>query len=62
MEETTHSCGYFCTKPACVLAQRNELREKVESLSKRRASQQIAGLEAEVARLKDLLRQAGVTP
>lgn len=25
-----HSCGYFCTRPVCVLAQRNELRDKLE--------------------------------
>jgi hypothetical protein len=23
-----HSCSYYCTRPACVLAQRNELRDK----------------------------------
>ena len=25
-----HSCSYFCTRPACVLAQRDELRDKLE--------------------------------
>ena len=24
-----HSCSYFCTRPACVLDQRNELRDKL---------------------------------
>jgi dsDNA-binding SOS-regulon protein len=24
-----HSCSYFCTRPACVLAQRDELRDKM---------------------------------
>jgi hypothetical protein len=23
-----HSCSYFCTRPACVLAQRDELRDR----------------------------------
>ena len=27
-----HSCGYHCTKPACVLAQRNELVRKLMTL------------------------------
>lgn len=25
-----HSCSYFCTRPACVLVQRDELRAKLE--------------------------------
>ena len=25
----THSCSYFCTRPACVLAQRDELVKRV---------------------------------
>jgi hypothetical protein len=31
MEEMTdiHSCSYYCTRPPCVLAQRNELRDKL---------------------------------
>jgi hypothetical protein len=24
-----HSCSYFCTRPACVLQQRDELRDKL---------------------------------
>jgi len=24
-----HSCGYYCTKPECIKAQRNELRDKL---------------------------------
>lgn len=28
--ETLHTCSYSCTRPACVLAQRNELRAKLE--------------------------------
>ena len=24
-----HSCGYFCDRPACILRQRNELRDKL---------------------------------
>jgi hypothetical protein len=28
--ETMHTCSYECTRPACVLAQRNELRAKLE--------------------------------
>ena len=25
-----HSCSYYCTRPACVLAQRDELRDRLE--------------------------------
>ena len=25
-----HSCSYYCDKPECIKAQRNELREKLE--------------------------------
>lgn len=32
MSEDIHSCSYYCTRPACVLAQRDELREEVERL------------------------------
>lgn len=28
--ETLHTCSYSCTRPACVLAQRNELRARLE--------------------------------
>ena len=28
MTDTIHSCGYHCDKPACIKAQRNELRDK----------------------------------
>jgi len=24
-----HSCGYYCERPACIVAQRNELRDKL---------------------------------
>ena len=24
-----HSCSYYCTRPACVLSQRNEFRDKL---------------------------------
>ena len=24
-----HSCGYYCNRPACIEAQRNELRDKL---------------------------------
>lgn len=27
MTTDIHSCSYFCTRPACVLAQRDELRD-----------------------------------
>lgn len=27
-----HSCSWFCEQPLCVLAQRNELRQRVEEL------------------------------
>jgi hypothetical protein len=26
-----HSCSYYCTRPACVLQQRNELRDKLHA-------------------------------
>jgi hypothetical protein len=25
-----HSCSYYCTRPACVLRQRDELRDRLE--------------------------------
>ena len=25
-----HSCSYYCTRPACVLQQRDDLRDKLE--------------------------------
>lgn len=28
--EPLHTCSYSCTRPACVLAQRDELRAKLE--------------------------------
>ena len=27
-----HSCSYYCSRPACVLAQRDELRDAIEAL------------------------------
>jgi hypothetical protein len=30
-----HSCSYFCTRPACVLAQRDELRDKMTNQAER---------------------------
>jgi hypothetical protein len=27
MTDDIHSCSYYCTRPACVLAQRNEMRD-----------------------------------
>jgi hypothetical protein len=27
MSDNPHSCSYYCTRPACVLAQRNEMRD-----------------------------------
>ena len=27
-----HSCSYYCTNPACIKAQRDELREKYHAL------------------------------
>jgi len=29
-----HSCSYFCTRPACVLAQRDELRDRMRAAIK----------------------------
>jgi hypothetical protein len=28
-EEDIHSCGYYCDRPLCIKAQRNELRDKL---------------------------------
>ena len=28
MSDGVHSCSYYCNRPACVLAQRDELRER----------------------------------
>jgi hypothetical protein len=30
-----HSCSYYCTRPACVLAQRDELRDKMTKQAER---------------------------
>ena len=30
-----HSCSYYCDRPACIKAQRDELRESVEKLQGR---------------------------
>ena len=27
MSDGIHTCNYYCTRPACVLAQRNEMRD-----------------------------------
>lgn len=27
---STHTCSYYCNRPECVLAQRNELRQAIE--------------------------------
>lgn len=26
---TDHTCNYYCTRPECILAQRNELRDRI---------------------------------
>jgi hypothetical protein len=31
MTDDIHSCSYYCTRPACVLAQRNEMRDAAPS-------------------------------
>jgi len=45
-DEDIHSCSYFCTRPACVLAQRDELRDKL--LAEREACAQILDQNAAV--------------
>ena len=30
MTEQIHSCSYFCDKPACIKAQRDELRDRLD--------------------------------
>lgn len=32
MEEKQHPCSYYCMHPACVIAQRDFLRDMVEQL------------------------------
>jgi hypothetical protein len=29
---STHTCSYYCERPECVRAQRNELRQKLEQV------------------------------
>ena len=52
-----HSCGYYCTRPACVLAQRNELRGKLEQavLAEREACAEILERNAEVCKDNSML-------
>ena len=38
-----HSCSYYCTRPACVLAQRDELRDKLHKQQAEPVGQAIAG-------------------
>ena len=54
LEETSqlHTCSYSCTRPACVLAQRDELRAKLED------SQDAATFFANLQKADELLRQA----
>lgn len=33
-----HSCSYFCDRPACVRAQRDELRGRIASLERELAA------------------------
>lgn len=46
-----HTCSYYCIRPECIRRQRDELRDQVEQMSRRRQAQRIAGLEAEIERL-----------
>ena len=34
MSQGIHSCSWFCEQPLCVLAQRDELRERVAELDR----------------------------
>ena len=34
-----HSCSYYCTRPACVLAQRDELRDLLDLIDRRKPSE-----------------------
>lgn len=36
-----HSCSYFCERPACVLQQRNELREEMLAVLEWKRGQQL---------------------
>ena len=33
MTEGIHSCSYYCTNPACIKAQRDELRDKLFAMN-----------------------------
>jgi hypothetical protein len=37
-----HSCSYFCTRPACVLQQRDELRDKMLETQRWNKAQELA--------------------
>ena len=47
-DDTIHSCSYYCDRPACIKAQRDELRESVEKLQGR-----FDGLQTQFDRLRD---------
>ncbi len=48
MTDDIHSCSYYCDRPACIKAQRDELRESVEKLQGR-----FDGLQTQFDRLRD---------
>ena len=33
MDDSIHSCSYYCTNPACIKAQRDELRGKLFAMN-----------------------------
>ena len=36
MSDGIHTCSYHCPRPPCVLAQRNELRDRLEAAKRER--------------------------
>ena len=59
-----HSCSHYCTRPACVLAQRDEMRDEIERLKSDIAgyiqhatdeTSRVVALEVEIARLRAAL-------
>ncbi|MEN9588589.1 MAG: hypothetical protein RLZZ481_375 [Pseudomonadota bacterium] len=47
MTETIHSCSYYCHIPACIKAQRDELRDKLAAMQQPREWQELTRGEIE---------------
>jgi hypothetical protein len=67
MADGIHTCSYHCLRPPCVLAQRNELRDRLEAAERERNAEravaighlsQVNALRAERDALATLLQRA----